>query len=184
MSLFRDFKSLIGLGPSKEEQQQELERLKQQLNIGTPVEKIQTEINYTKLSYKLKLIPEQTYQQELDRLNEKLKAAIEQGTPSIFEGWDPAAAADTVTKKASPPRSPEEIKNQQTVTDKIFLLGGNKKSKRTKSKRTKSKRTKSKRTKSKRTKSKKSKKSKRTKSKKSKKSKRTKSKRTKSTKGK
>ena len=40
MSWFSGLKDLIGLGSSKEEQQQELERLKQQLNVGTPVQKI------------------------------------------------------------------------------------------------------------------------------------------------
>ena len=68
MSWFSDIKGFIGLGPSKEEQERELERLKQQLNVGTPVQKIQTEIEYNKLSYKLNLIPEQMYEQELKRL--------------------------------------------------------------------------------------------------------------------
>jgi hypothetical protein len=75
------------------------------------------------------VIPKETYEQELKRLDEKLAAAIkEQGTPSLFEGWDPAADADD--------------------TEMSVFNGGKKKSKRTKSKKSKkSKSKKSKRTK-------------------------------------
>ena len=63
------------------------------------------------------------YEEELDTLNNKLKAAIEeQRIPSIFEGWDPAAAADR---------------------EMDVFNGGKKKSKSKKSKSKKSKRTKS-----------------------------------------
>ena len=76
------------------------------------------------------MIPKETYEQELKRLDEKLAAAIkEQGTPSLFQGWDPAEAdADD--------------------TEMSVFNGGKKKSKRTKSKKSKkSKSKKSKRTK-------------------------------------
>ena len=152
MAWLSRLKGLVGLGPSKEEQQQELERLKQQLNVGTPIEKIQKEIEYNELFYKVypKSITEQAYTEYMSRLNQELAAAIkEQGTPSIYEGWEPPAAT------------------AKTADREMNVLNGGK-SKRTKSKRTKSKRTKSKRTNSKRTKSK-SKKSKRTKSKRTKK---------------
>jgi hypothetical protein len=160
MSLFRGFKSFIGLGPSKEEQQQELERLKQEMAVGTPVQKKQKEIEYNELFYKVypKSITEQAYTEYMSRLNQELAAAIkEQGTPSIYEGWEPAATAATAA----------------TADREMNVLnGGKKKSKRTKSK-------KSKRTKSKKSKRTKSKKSKRTKSKKLKRTKTKKSKRTK-----
>ena len=146
------------IGPSKEKQESQLQDIQRQMMAAeTPVQKKQKEIEYNKLFYKVypKSLTEEAYFEQLSRLNEELaRAKKEQGTPSIFQGWDQvAAAADTVTKKASPPRSQKEIKDQQKLTNEIFLLGGNKKSKRTKSKRTKSK-------KSKRTKSKKSKRTK------------------------
>jgi hypothetical protein len=139
------------LGPSKEEQliilQQEMKK------VGTPVEKKLIEIEYNILFYKVypKFVTEQAYTEQMNILNQELKKLLkeqEQQSSSLFKGWEPVTDTDTTTTVL--PRSIEEIKEQEKVTDAFYPLGGKKKSK--KSKRTKSKRTKSKRTKSKRTK--------------------------------
>jgi hypothetical protein len=147
-----------GQALSKEEQVKQLNILHQEMKkVGTPVEKKLIEIEYYKLFYKVypKFVTEQAYTQQMNILNEGLKKLLkeqEQQSSSLFKGWE--QATDTTVRP--PPRSLQEIEEQEKATDAIYPLGGKKKSK--KSKRTKSKRTKSKRTKSKRTKSKRTKK--------------------------
>ena len=139
-------------GPSKEEQEKQLERLKQEIAVGTPVQKKQKEIEYNELFYKVypASITKEAYDENMSRLNKELAKLKEQGTPAVLEGWDRPAVDAT---KGPRPRSQEEI------TDENFSLGGKNKLK--KSKQTKLK--KSKQTKSKKSKQTKSKKSKQTK---------------------
>jgi hypothetical protein len=79
-------------GPSKEEQEQQLELLKQQMKLGTPVQKKQKEIDYNKLFFKVYPagITEQAYIEHMNKLNEELAAIKEQEKlPSLFTGWEP-----------------------------------------------------------------------------------------------
>jgi hypothetical protein len=122
-------KSFVGLGPSKEEQAQQLELLKQQMKVGTPVQQKQKEIEYNKLFYKLYpgAITEQAYTEQMNKLNEELRQ-IEKKMPSpLLEGWEPA---DNTL----------EQKNNDEYYDQIYPLGGKKKTMKSKQmKRTKSK---------------------------------------------